>query len=611
MKGNLFLALSSAAFLTFSGGQIVSHAASRPEKLRSVLVAFKGKNVSNMDSYINETVTPGNANYRNYLTPREVGQKYGISKDKLDDFRKYFAKYHVKVTTYQGNLALRVTGSNKNLIAAFRAVPSSKKKKNYRTVVRLPKSLQKSVMAVLGLRVSRGKEPKDTKIAGGIQTDVKTTDQNKNLDYLSSNTFAREYGSQKFSDHYKVDQLYNQKLTGKGQRVGLVLTGNFNKSDISHYLEKIGLSGNVDRIHKHYVVDKSNVQKVTNRTNFGMRLEATLDVQQAASVAPGAEVEGYVATSKGYATLPDAMLPMTYAQMLSENQVDQISTSSWVGNEISGLGINGDSETAKQYNAVYNLLFKQAALQGITLFSASGDNGAYDTPMKTPNSPIPTSPYLTIVGGTTLPYSRVINGKLIEVNRERAWGDTYSVSASQKKQGIFSGSAGGFSKLNATPAFQLGVPGVNTFSAIRLLNYKKGKYYINNKPTYFTGKASGRNVPDVSGNADEKTGYATYISYIDKSNKKAKMWMVNGGTSYVAPQMAATTAVMNSGLPKPIGFLNPQMYRLAQGIDSPFTPLNSVKDNNNLFYTGQPNTLYNQATGLGTVNFARLYNQLR
>ena len=64
---------------------------------------------------------------------------------------------------------------------------------------------------------------------------------------------------------------------------------------------------------------------------------------------------------------------------------------------------------------------------------------------------------------------------------------------------------------------------------------------------------------------------------------------------------------MNSGRTTSIGFWNSQIYKFAQQTDTPFNPLNDANNNNNLFYTGQPGTLYNQATGLGTINFDKLY----
>ncbi|WP_078256887.1 hypothetical protein [Lentilactobacillus curieae] len=59
-----------------------------------------------------------------------------------------------------------------------------------------------------------------------------------------------------------------------------------------------------------------------------------------------------------------------------------------------------------------------------------------------------------------------------------------------------------------------------------------------------------------------------------------------------------------------IGFWGPQIYKFAQQPLSPFTPLDSTS-NNNLYYTGQPGKLYNQATGLGTVDFNQLFSDFK
>jgi hypothetical protein len=69
--------------------------------------------------------------------------------------------------------------------------------------------------------------------------------------------------------------------------------------------------------------------------------------------------------------------------------------------------------------------------------------------------------------------------------------------------------------------------------------------------------------------------------------------------------MAGASAVMNSGRSTRIGFWNPQIYKFAQETDSPFNVLADTTSNN-LYYTGQPGKLYNQASGLGTINFAKL-----
>jgi kumamolisin len=80
-----------------------------------------------------------------------------------------------------------------------------------------------------------------------------------------------------------------------------------------------------------------------------------------------------------------------------------------------------------------------------------------------------------------------------------------------------------------------------------------------------------------------------------------------GGTSFVAPQLNGSTAVIDSYLGHRVGFWNPAIYSFATSGHSPFTPLNqSGTSNDNDFYSGTPGTLYNQATGLGIPNLSLL-----
>lgn len=52
--------------------------------------------------------------------------------------------------------------------------------------------------------------------------------------------------------------------------------------------------------------------------------------------------------------------------------------------------------------------------------------------------------------------------------------------------------------------------------------------------------------------------------------------------------------------------MEPEPVLLAAGHRSPVTPLNQVgTGNDNIFYTGNPGQLYNEATGLGVPDLAK------
>jgi kumamolisin len=71
------------------------------------------------------------------------------------------------------------------------------------------------------------------------------------------------------------------------------------------------------------------------------------------------------------------------------------------------------------------------------------------------------------------------------------------------------------------------------------------------------GQGPRRGVPDVVGHADP--GYPMRIH---------GMWVVEGGTSSAAPLWAALCARINQALARPIGFLNPILYRELAGSDA-------------------------------------------
>ena len=586
------------------GGPTQSAPAKAKTRPTTVSVVLKARNQSAMQNYINETVDPSSPFYHKYLTPGEVSDQYGQPTSKVSAFKKYFQKYRLKTVAYPGNFVLKVTGSPNNVNKAFKVRPSSKNLKNFTAKTSLPKSLSSQVATVVGIYIPVYKSSSPSKKVIQPQTHIEKTDQP--VDAASGKQFAKKYGPLKFADHYGLDKLYRQNLTGQGQRVGLIVLSDFHMSDVQKYLAQNGMNTDTSRIHKIYTTEQATTNQ-DSVSNIMPQTEATLDVQQAASVAPDANIDAYMGISKDDATQADVLFLNAFSQAISDNHDKQLSTSFNIGNEMNKLIVPGLSETSKQYSDAFNLIFEQAALQGITIFNASGDHGPYNSPSKKQNLTIPTSSYVVQVGGTTLPYTRIIKGQKIDVTKERAWGDTYSTPSAKPQ--IFQGSGGGFAKLNPTPAYQIGISGVNTFRAIDLLKYagKRG-YTLNPSPKVNTGTGSGRNVPDVSANSDGRTGYATFIS-VNLGKVHHQAWMVAGGTSYAAPQMAAANAVINSGLSEPVGFWNPQIYRFAVEPDTPFTTLDSAKDNNNLYYTGQPGKLYNQATGLGTVNFEKLFNK--
>lgn len=117
---------------------------------------------------------------------------------------------------------------------------------------------------------------------------------------------------------------------------------------------------------------------------------------------------------------------------------------------------------------------------------------------------------------------------------------------------------------------------------------------------------SGRNVPDVSLNADPFTGYTLYDSF--SGGPDGSGWSAGwGGTSFVVPQLNGITALMDSIGGGRLGFLNPALYQLAEQSNAygqSNSPFNDITAGDNWYYDAT--TGYDQATGIGSLNVTNL-----
>mgnify|MGYP000715174361 CR=1 FL=1 len=214
---------------------------------------------------------------------------------------------------------------------------------------------------------------------------------------------------------------------------------------------------------------------------------------------------------------------------------------------------------------------RRAHRNGTSAFDASGDTAGLECKggedFSTPPGPddigvdaVASLPEMTSVGGTTL--STDPQGRWLA---EHAWTD---VPMSQ-------GTSGGVTTLFDRPLFQRAVSTPRD-SAHRL-------------------------VPDVAAVADPFTGVR--MVYRDRV-------VLGGGTSQAAPIWAALTVLMNQYViahgGKPLGDLNPLLYRVASGSKLP--AFREVNLGSNAVDVAAPG--YDVLTGLGSPNVANLAREL-
>jgi kumamolisin len=294
----------------------------------------------------------------------------------------------------------------------------------------------------------------------------------------------------------QVAQAYKfpAKASGAGQTIGIIeLGGGYRQADLTAYFKTLGLAApGITAVS----VDKG---KNSPSNANGVDGEVMLDIEVAASVAPGAKVTVYFTpnTSQGFI---DAI---TTAVHDATNKPGVISIS-WGGPE--------STWTQQSMNAL-DAACQSAAALGITITVAAGDDGSTDGG-KGNNVDFPaSSPHVLACGGTKLD----ANGATII--SEVVWNELAS------KEGA---TGGGVSNVFALPSWQANahVPA----------------------PSVSTG---GRGVPDVAGDADPTTGYSIRVD---------GETIVIGGTSAVAPLWAGLIAAANQQLGTQVGFIQPAIY---------------------------------------------------
>jgi kumamolisin len=266
---------------------------------------------------------------------------------------------------------------------------------------------------------------------------------------------------------------------------------------------------------------------------------------------------------------PKAKFVMYFTEFTEQGWVDCITSAVTATNAPSVISISygnpedgpaGDILWTRQAITKVNEAFQRAALAGITISVASGDQGSTEAIAdQCQHVDFPaSSPWVLACGGT-----RVIASQGV-ISRESVWND-----------GPQSATGGGISQLFAIPTYQAGA---------------------NVPPSVNPGHRLGRGVPDVASLADPETG--VNVVFPDGSVQPI------GGTSAAAPLWSGLIARLNQALGKPMGFVNPVLYKsMSSGV------LHDIIEGDNGAYRAEQG--WDACTGFGSPNGVRLLTALK
>lgn len=510
-------------------------------------LALIQRNQRELAPFIASLSNPASKNYHHFLSPAQYARSFGAATATVNAVRNFLTSYGLHVGALsKGHNILHVSGTTRAIARAFDAPVETVRRgdgtlvAHFSATASLPHSLAPDVTAVAGLSTVT---PQSTNVAAPKVVAAPSTCPSAGSTSNTPNSVGG-YNAQQQAQLYGLSGPWSAGDTGVGQTIAVYELANYATSDIATYFNCYGLTPNITPIKVDGGPTSSDNACVSGACP---KQEATLDVEEASVLAPGAAIEVYEGTNSTNGPTD------VYSQMASDNTAS-IVTTSWGGCEPQNDG-------AAQAEMP---IFEEMAAQGQTVIAAAGDNGSSDcegvgvtNPTKTPAADDPAAqPYVTGVGG--------LNVSSISPLTETVWNDNCTQS------GCGAG-GGGKSGLWTQPTWQTD-HGITTAESGGM-----------------------RMVPDLSVMGDPNTGFTEYWS---------GSWGGIGGTSIGSPLVSALVAVAaqacfpNGGR---LGFINPSLYAMAA------TGFNDVTTgNNDLYGQGKYSATpgYDMASGLGSPSGA-------
>ena len=598
----------------------------------NVTLVLKLHNQASLENYIQRSVTPGDPLYHQFLTTAQFADRYGATASEIARVQAFLKQQGITSTTVTSNhLAIEATGTISQFSAAFQTSVHDYQSANGRHFHRpstqpvIPSVIADTLLSTAGLSTDVKLHPNiaRTDRIGPLKLQSKTTALAQTTGNGTATGVPGQYTVGDVANFYNINPLYRAGINGKGSTIGIVTLAAFEPSDAYAYWSMIGQPVKANRITV-IPVDGGD----TPVAGVGDD-ETSLDVEQSGGLAPQANIRVYEAPNVTNGNFVDA-----FNAAVSDNIADSISTSWGQAEEDLIPQTNGGVDETGILKA-FHQIFLEAAAQGISMFVATGDSGAYDLVEEGAVPPLYSAPltvqspaddaYITAAGGTTRPYdmaftlfygSTSVTGPVISNTRETVWGWDYLVNYANSngltpppggwKQRYFStGSGGGVSIYWQEPFYQLLTRGIRRSEPNQSLIYFGGS----TPQTLFTLPANfaGRNLPDISLNADPYTGYSV-VDTVDFASPGVADGF--GGTSFVAPQLNGITALLRQGNGHRIGLWGPQLYLLQNFFGyGPFSSFSDITAGDNWFYFGIPG--YEPGAGIGTLNVANFNTFLR
>ena len=309
-------------------------------------------------NYIDELEDPKSPNYHHWLTPQEVGERYGLASQDMALITKWLKSHGFAVNRiYANGLVIDFSGNAGQVHGAFHT-EIHKFEVNGKIHVanasdpQIPLALAPAVTGVVSLN-NFGPEPKPR---------ARPAFTFSGCGIITGNPNCLTMVPADLATIYDFKPLFAAGISGQGQTIVVIEESNvFSLTDWSTYRSKFGLTtafpqGSVSQVHP---------GSCTNPGVNGADGEATLDAAWASAAAPSAAIE--LASCADTAATRGEIIALENI-LNADGKVSPAIVSNSYGE---AEAIEGNT-----VNAAISSVYQTAVLDGVSVFVASGDSAA-------------------------------------------------------------------------------------------------------------------------------------------------------------------------------------------------------------------------------------------
>jgi subtilase family serine protease len=308
-----------------------------------------------LDQYIEELQVPSSANYHQWLTAEQFGERYGLAKADLSAITTWLQGHGFKVNVvYTSGMVIDFSGTAGMVRQAFQT-----------EIHRLDVNGQSHIANMSDPRIPAALAPAIVGITSLHDFKPHTMYRSKaNYTFTSDGETVQAVVPGDLATIYNLNPLFTAGTIGTGQTIVVVEDTNFKAADWTTFRTTFGLTkytgGKLEQVHPASKAPNNCANPGIN----GDSGEASLDAEWASAAAPNATI--------GLISCADTTT--TFGGLIAiQNLLNDIKTPPAIMSMSYGEceALNGAAA-----NATFNAAFQQAASEGVSVFVSSGDDAA-------------------------------------------------------------------------------------------------------------------------------------------------------------------------------------------------------------------------------------------